>query len=255
VSRSARDAADGVVIDCFPEAVARYTDGFQDVVVDVIRATTLAVTAVDSGRRCLIAAGPAEAAALHRRLPDSVLAGEQAGDMPDGFEMNNSPADLVARADVERPLIMVSSSGVPLMLAAGKLERPPLVACFRNVSAVSRVLLDTPGPIALIGAGSRGEFREEDQMGCAWIADRLIEAGRVALTDETRRMVERWRGAPLTACATSNSVAYLNRAGFARDYDFIVEHDDDLDLVCEVRDDEVVDIDAGAAAKRARIAV
>ena len=31
--------------------------------------------------------------------------------------------------------------------------------------------------MAVIGAGSRGEFREEDQLCCAWVGDLLVEAG------------------------------------------------------------------------------
>ena len=237
------DSRDGtvpsVVIDCFPEAVARYRDSHRVVVVDVIRATTVAVTAVATGRRCLIAQDPAEAVAARELLGQALLAGEVAGDMPTGFDMNNSPTDLAARDDIDRPLVMVSSSGVPLLLQAGELEDGGLVACFRNFGAVARELIGRPGPVAIIGAGSRGEFREEDQMCCAWIADRLLQDGHVPASEETQRIVERWRGAPATACATSNSVAYLRRAGFERDYTFIVNRVDDLDVVCEVRSNEV----------------
>jgi 2-phosphosulfolactate phosphatase len=235
----AAEATASVVIDCFPEAVARYRDTHRVVVVDVIRATTVAVTAVATGRRCLVARNPSEAVAARDRLGGALLAGEVAGDMPSGFDMNNSPADLVARGDVDRPMVMVSSSGVPLLLEAGGLDGGGLVACFRNYGAVARELAGQPGPVAVIGAGSRGEFREEDQICCAWIADRLLLDGHVAESDETRRIVERWRDAPATACATSNSVAYLKRSGFERDYAFIVERIDDLDLVCEVRSNEV----------------
>ena len=44
-----------VIIDCFPGSVSRYSDDHRIVVVDVIRATTLAVTATATGRRCIVA--------------------------------------------------------------------------------------------------------------------------------------------------------------------------------------------------------
>ncbi len=40
-----------VAVDCFPENVEKYRDGWVVVAVDVIRATTTAVTGVAQGRR------------------------------------------------------------------------------------------------------------------------------------------------------------------------------------------------------------
>jgi len=196
------------------------------VVVDVIRATTLAVTATATGRRCIVASSPDEAIAIRDRLGGGILAGELGGDLPDGFDMNNSPAELELRTDVDRPLIMVSTSGGPLMLEAGAVPGGADVACFRNFTAVARSLIGNHRKVAIIGAGSRGEFREEDQMCCAWIGGLLMEVGYAPETDGTREIIERWSGAPATACEISNSVGYLRRSDQLHDYDFIVSHSD-----------------------------
>ena len=238
--RATRGAIEAsIVIDCFPGSVAKYADDHRVVVVDVIRATTLVVTAVATGRRCLVATGRDEAIAIRKRIGGAVLAGELAGDMPDGFDMNNSPAGLDLRTDVDRPLIMVSSSGAPLMLEAGRLAEGADVACFRNFSAVARDLIGNHRRVAIVGAGSRGEFREEDQMCCAWIGELLTRAGYMPETDETRQIIERWSGAPATACESGKSVAYLRRSGQLRDFDFIVSHVDDLDVGCSIEGNEV----------------
>lgn len=233
-------AGASVVIDSFPGTVGRYSDDHRIVVVDVIRATTLAVTATAEGRRCIVARTPDEAVATRDRLGGGILAGELGGDLPAGFDMNNSPAELAARTDTELPLIMVSTSGGPLMIEAGAATGGADVACFRNFTAVTRSLIGTHRKVAIIGAGSRGEFREEDQMCCAWIGELLMGAGYVPETDETRQLIERWSGAPATACESSNSVAYLRRSGQLHDYDFIVNHVDDLDYACSVEGNEVV---------------
>ena len=159
--------------------------------------------------------------------------------MPSGFDMNNSPADLELRTDVERPLVMVSSSGAPLMLEGGGLDDGADVACFRNFSAVARELIGNYDRVAIIGAGSRGEFREEDQICCAWLGGLLTDAGYMAENDETNRIIERWRHAPATASEISNSVGYLSKSGQLRDYDFIVDHIDDVDQACSIVGNEV----------------
>src|SRR5215471_13562655 len=100
-----------VVIDCLPENVCRYRAGFAIVAVDVIRATTTAITAAASGWRCFPAPTVEAALALARKFKDPLLAGESSGAIPAAFEMDNSPAQLTARSDTHRPLVLVSSSG------------------------------------------------------------------------------------------------------------------------------------------------
>lgn len=227
-----------VAIDCFPSSVARYIDDYAIAAVDVIRATTMAVTAVAGGRRCLAAADIDDAFALRDRL-GALLAGEIRGEMPEGFDMNNSPADLSARGDIDRPLVMLSTSGTSLMLDASRSAHGAYIACFRNFAATARHLARRSGRVALIGAGSRGEFREEDQMCCAWIADLLVNEGFRPESAKTTQIIERWRGAPAAACETGNSVAYLRRSNQLHDFEFITAHVDDLDMVCSIDGNEV----------------
>ena len=83
-----------VVIRCFQEGLDRIPESHALVAIDVIRATTTAVTAVALGRRCYPAATLQAADELATRLPDALLVGEVGGIMPAGFHMNNSPAEL-----------------------------------------------------------------------------------------------------------------------------------------------------------------
>lgn len=207
------------------------------VAVDVIRATTTAVTAVALGRRCLPVASLAEAVAVAAALDQPLLAGELGGTVPDGFEIDNSPADVASRSDVERPLVLLSSSGSRLLARPG--STPVYAACLRNQSAVAAWLRELRAPVVLVGACSRGEFREEDQLCCARIAASLIDAG-FEPEGATAALVARWRDAPLNAIRCSNSVAFLERAGRVDDLEFVLTHVDDLDCVFVVEDGELV---------------
>lgn len=228
-----------VTIDCFADSASRYLESHAIVVVDIIRASTMAVTAAAAGRRTVLAATPADALDKRRQLRDAILAGEVRGTMPPGFDMNNSPADLMDMGEDERPLVLVSTSGVALMLAAAPARLGAQVASLRNIAAVVRDLERHPGPIAIIGAGSRGEFRMEDQLGCAWIAERLTKSAHRPADSRTAGIIARWRGLPTTVIDGGNSVAYLRRTNQLRDRDFIVSRVDDLDLVCPIEGDEV----------------
>lgn len=228
-----------VVIDCFAESAERYRKGCAVVVIDVVRATTTAITAVALGRRCLPVTSLDAAHSVAGRLADPLLVGEVDGIMPTGFDMNNSPAALMKRTDVHRPAVLLSSSGTKLLQAAASCE-VVFVACLRNFTALATHLAGSFADVAVIGAGTRGEFREEDQMCCAWIAGRLLEFGYRAGNEATATVTERWRGCRPDAWTRGNSAAYLRRSGQLDDLEFILGHIDDLQAVFVLRDQEVV---------------
>lgn len=228
-----------VVIDFSPESVERYRSGYAVVAIDVIRATTTLATALAAGRQCYVAPSVERALARAARLDHPLLAGEFGGEMPCGFHITNSPAALSLRTDVDRPMVLVSSSGTLLLHNAHCCEAA-YVACFRNHEAVAEHVARRHSNVAVIGAGTKNEFREEDQICCAWIAGRLMQYGYVAQNAETERIVTRWRHAPAEACLVSNSVAYLRRSNQLDDLRFVLAHVNDLDAVFALNDDEAV---------------
>jgi 2-phosphosulfolactate phosphatase len=222
-----------VSICCFADGLYEFAGDRALVAVDVIRATTTAVTAIAMGWQCHVVPTLQAAFDTASRLPNALLAGELGGDMPAGFELPNSPAQLAARSDASRPLVLLSSTGTRLMHRIRHSDSAYL-ACFRNYSATIAHLANNYEAVTLIGAGSHGDFREEDEMCCAWIADGLIQSGFAPEDDTTLRLARRWRSAPRDAFLTSQSVAYLRRSGQLRDLDFILGHFDDVAITGKV---------------------
>jgi len=215
-----------VIIDYLPERAAFYRCGWAVVVVDVIRATTSAVTLAAMGRKCYPVGSLTAAFELASRLPNPLLVGELKGDMPAGFDLNNSPSELASLTDRERPVVLLSTSGTKVIHEARQADAIYL-SCFRNFTATAQYLIGRHSKIAVIGAGSRGEFREEDQMGCAWVAQQLVDAGYHA-NGNTLAVIDRWRNAPPEACAEGNSAAYLRRTNQQQDLGFILDRIDDI---------------------------
>ncbi len=104
-----------VVIDCFPDCVHRYRHQYAIVVVDVIRASTTITTAISLGRRIFPVQTTDEAFILASALQDPILVGELGGNMPFGFDLTNSPAQVAELTDTHRPMVFVSSSGSQLL--------------------------------------------------------------------------------------------------------------------------------------------
>jgi 2-phosphosulfolactate phosphatase len=210
------------------------------VCVDVFRATTTAVTAVTSGRRCFPVASLEEALPVAAALDRPLLVGELGGSMPYGFDLQNSPDAIARRPDVWRPAILLSTSGTPLLTGAAAYG-PAYAACLRNWSATADHLIAHAGAqVDLVGAGTRGEFREEDQLCCAWIGARLLGAGFAPADSATAEVVERWRDAPAADAAGGNSAAYLRDTGQERDIEFVLAHVDDVASICTMASGELV---------------
>ena len=100
-------------------------------------------------------------------------------------------------------------------------------------------LADGEASVALVGATTRGEFREEDQICCARIAAPLMQRGfePVGMTEE---IVARWHAAQVDEVKISKSCRYLAEIGRLDDLAFILSHVDDVDGVFEVRNAEII---------------
>ena len=92
----------------------------------------------------------------------------------------------------------------------------------------------------MLGAGTRNQFRREDQIVCAWVAKLLAEAGHEPETDLTKNVIQRWEDADPEEFRKGRSAEYLRRSGQLHDLEFIVHHVDDLDVVPLLVDGELL---------------
>ena len=234
-----------VTIDCYVDALPVGPEGRVAVAIDVLRSGTTAVTALERGRRCFPVGTLDEAMELAGKLDGALLVGELGGNMPYGFDLNNSPASLSRRQDAPRPIILLSTSGTGLMQEVQRFEAG-YVACMRNHSATADHLADRGADVVLLGAATRGEFREEDRICCARIAAHLLDRGFEAVGD-TADLVRTWKDAPLDSILTGKSARYLRDTGQDEDLQFVLDHVDDLDTVYQMTEGELSDVKAGTA--------
>lgn len=216
-----------VVVDCFPERMAAYGPEYAVIAVDVLRATTTALTSVASGRRCIPVDTIDAALEAKQRIPDALLAGELQGVTPPGFDIDNSPAAVAARADRERPLVLLSTSGTRL-LCGGAPGQTVYAAGLRNYLTQAAYAAGRHESIVVMGAGSRNEFRREDALCCAWIAAALMQAGYEAGDDRTREVIDTWRDQPVDVIRHGHSANFLRKSDKMADLDFVVNHVNDL---------------------------
>jgi phosphosulfolactate phosphohydrolase-like enzyme len=225
-------------IDAFPGSAFRYLDRDAIVCIDVMCASTAVVTAVAEGRKAIPVASPAAARALAAHLGDAVVAVEGPERRLEG-EIAISPTAVLSAGEPASPLVLAGRWGTELMVnSAG--ARAVYVACFRNVAATAAHLARNHERVVLLGAGADGDFRCEDQMAAARIGALLLEAGFTTEDPSTASLVQRWSEIDLGIMTWGKSTAELRQQGRGEDVDFILRHEDDLDLVCVYEADAVV---------------
>ncbi|TWU16607.1 putative 2-phosphosulfolactate phosphatase [Allorhodopirellula heiligendammensis] len=177
------------------------------VVIDVLRATTVATTAIAAGARSVTTClGIDEARALQRDCqPDCVplLCGERECKPIEGFDFGNSPSEYSPAGVGERDLVMTTTNGTRAIDAAADCD-VMLLACFANLTAVADAIIaevsastpsgaldsefvscqppSTSGRVRIVCAGTNGAVTSEDVL----LAGALIAVCHRKLSDTAR---------------------------------------------------------------------
>jgi 2-phosphosulfolactate phosphatase len=150
-----------------PAEAARVPTG---IVVDVLRASSTIVQALDAGyRRVLCCAEIEEARAVRDETGDAVLAGERRAEQVAGFDFGNSPHEfLEPRAET---LVLTTTNGTRAIVAAAADCDVVLVGSLLNLDAVAAAARAAGTDLEIVCAGVEGAFALDD----AYCAGRLVE--------------------------------------------------------------------------------
>jgi 2-phosphosulfolactate phosphatase len=141
------------------------------IAIDVLRATSTMCQALASGwERVVCVAEVEDARAL---AGDGVaLAGERQNVLIDGFDFGNSPREFFEPASGST-LVMTTTNGTRLLLAAGARCETVLVASLLNLGAVVEAARASGADdVAVLCAGVEGAFALDD----AYVAGRIAQA-------------------------------------------------------------------------------
>ena len=202
------------------------------VVVDVLRATTTATTALAVGYREVVCVDSVKRA-LAWRGPGRVLAGERKCLRPPGFDFGNSPLGLVGCSGQQ--LVLATTNGAPTIVAASRSAQTVLLACMLNldavVAALRRLVRPHAGHVQIVCSGTDGAAALEDVYVAGRICARLFGARSDAA--HVAESVARAYPTPRHALAASADAAVLRAAGLGEDIAYCAR-ESTLDLVPRV---------------------
>lgn len=224
------------VLFCSQFAEELYFTGKTTVVIDVLRASTVMVTALDNGAREVI---PVSTLDFAMKISGSafssqtLLGGERNTKMIEGFQLGNSPAEYKPELVSGKSIILYTTNGSKAVVKA-KFSENLFVACFNNLNAVVDRLLKINKDFEIICAGSNGFFNLEDSVCAGKIVSSvkkhrknavLTDAAEACLslnekygkdiinllqnTEHGKLLIENGFGSDLEICARQNNIATI----------------------------------------------
>ncbi len=152
------------------------------VIIDVFRAFTCAGILLDYGvARLLLEEDPARVLELKKRFGHLAL-GEIGGVMVEGFDLGNSPSEIVARGPEffrGRTVVQRTSAGVRGIFRAVEHCDTVYAGSFTTAGALARRLLaDNPPEVHLVAMGENGAKPMPEDQCCANLLHSLLDPGR-----------------------------------------------------------------------------
>jgi 2-phosphosulfolactate phosphatase len=154
------------------------------IVVDVLRATSTIVQALDAGyRRVFCCAEVEEARALREDLISAVIAGERGGQAIPGFDLGNSPSEFVR--PLGEQLVLTTTNGTRAVVTAATACDAVLIGSLLNLNAVAAAAAELAEDATVVCAGVDGVFTLDD----AYCAGRIVQALGGTRTDAAEAAV------------------------------------------------------------------
>lgn len=193
------------------------------VVIDVLRATSVMVSAFQNGVESIIAVtSPDEAFRLKKGHPHYLLGGEQNADYIPGFDFDNSPFNYTPAKVKGKTLVMSTSNGTRAINGSLNADRL-LIASFLNAQSVID-LLKNEEKIIFVCSGSKDVFTLEDSLCAGYMIDlvcRQIED--VQLSDfavAIRELYSLNQNNVQSFASKGSHYQILERKGYIKDLDY-----------------------------------
>lgn len=165
-------------------------------VIDVLRAFTCTAFMVHLGAEKIILVADPEAVLKLKGEVDHLAVGEVDGKMVPGFDLGNSPSQILAAGRdrfAGRTVIQRTSAGVTGAVAAARHSDPLLLGSYVTASAIARFIraMSPPPPIvSLVAMGSAGREVTPDDEACANYVEHMLTGRSYDHVAALQRVVE-----------------------------------------------------------------
>ncbi len=165
-----------------------YYTGKTTVVIDVLRATSVILKALDAGAKEVIPVGSIDFAmkiSVNSHGGQTLLCGERNTKIIEGFDLGNSPAEYTEEKINGKSIILFTTNGSKAIVKA-KYSKRVYIASFNNLSKLAEHLVSLNTDVEIITSGANGVFCLEDTICAGALAKKMSEINpSIELNDVT----------------------------------------------------------------------
>ncbi len=158
------------------------------VVIDVLRATSVILKALDSGAKEIIPVGSIDFAmkiSVNSHGGQTLLCGERNTKIIEGFDLGNSPLEYTEERISGKSIILFTTNGSKAIVKA-KYSDKVFIASFNNLSKIAEHLVKLGNDVEIISSGANGIFCLEDTICAGALVKKMKEMkSDIELTDAT----------------------------------------------------------------------
>ena len=156
------------------------------VVVDVLRATSVIITALKNGAKSVVPVLSVEEALLtKKKLEQVVLGGERKAQKIEGFDLSNSPLEYTHTAIHDKNVILTTTNGT-LAITRSSAAKRVLIGALLNATAVAKEAVGEDTDIIVVNSGTNGQFSMDDFITTGALIHEMLKEKPYELTDIAR---------------------------------------------------------------------
>lgn len=223
-----------------PELIGLYDlEGKIVVVVDILRATSVMVTAMAHGAKEIIPVATLDEAKSY--LEKGLLcAAERGGAQVEGFPLDNSPFSYMNEEIKGQPIVITTTNGT-LAITKSTSADEVLVGAFLNIKAVADYIIRQDKDVIVHCAGWKGKTNMEDTLFAGALVE-LLEQSHDLACDTAHLSLKYYQSVKDNLFETVKNSAHakrLNKLHVIKDIEFCVQQSI-YDLVPVLRGDKLV---------------
>lgn len=153
------------------------------IVIDVLRATSVIITALKNGAKSVVpVTSVEEALETKKKLENVILGGERKAQKIEGFELSNSPMAYSATAVHDKNVILTTTNGTHAITRSSAADKV-YIGALLNAKAVSQKAAGEESDVVIVNSGTDGSFSMDDFIASGAIIEEILRIRAYELTD------------------------------------------------------------------------
>ncbi|WP_244834223.1 2-phosphosulfolactate phosphatase family protein [Clostridium sp. BJN0001] len=213
------------------------------VVIDMLRATSVIVTALYNGAKCVKPFLTIEEALneAHKLKKDEyLLGGERNAVKIDGFDLSNSPLEYTVDKVKDKTVIMTTTNGTRTLTKCTKADKI-ITSAVINADASAKKIVEYNNDVVIVNAGTNGNFSMDDYICSGYIIDRILKINSdVELTDiaKTALIIYRSNKDILSFIKNAHHYGIMKKLKLDNDIEYCIKKDS-INIVPEYKNGSI----------------